>query len=123
MPDAHACHTYSRAYAKGVISSRQTPALVYGASVERACHENIIFIALSYGYALDHTTIASFISSMQNEISSIFSDILVVCEELKLLGGTHFSLYGVELSANVSKKWSGTIEEHAQAGSSKECSH
>ena len=90
------------AYAKGMISSRQ---------IERACHENIIFIALSYGYAPDHTTIASFISSMQSEISSVFSDILVVCEELKLLGGTHFSLDGVKLSANVSKEWSGTIDE------------
>ena len=30
------------AYAKGMISSRQ---------IERACHENIIFIALSYGHA------------------------------------------------------------------------
>jgi len=90
------------AYAKGMISSRQ---------IERACHENIIFIALSYGYAPDHSTIATFISSMQNEISSIFSDILVVCEELELLGGTHFSLDGVKLSANVSKEWSGTIEE------------
>jgi transposase len=90
------------AYAKGMISSRQ---------IERACHENIIFIALSYGYAPDHSTVAAFISSMQNEISSIFSDILVVCEELDLLGGTHFSLDGVKLSANVSKEWSGTIEE------------
>ena len=90
------------AYAKGMISSRQ---------IERACHENIIFIALSYGYAPDHSTIASFISSMQSEISSIFSDILLVCEELELLGGTHFSLDGVKLSANVSKEWSGTIEE------------
>jgi transposase len=90
------------AYAKGMISSRQ---------IERACHENIIFIALSYGYAPDHSTIASFISSMQNEISSIFSDILLVCEELELLGGTHFSLDGVKLSANVSKEWSGTIED------------
>ena len=90
------------AYAKGMISSRQ---------IERACHENIIFIALSYGYAPDHSTIASFISSMHTEISSIFSDILVVCEELNLLGGTHFSLDGVKLSANVSKEWSGTLEE------------
>ena len=90
------------AYAKGMISSRQ---------IERACHENIIFIALSYGYAPDHSTIAAFVSSMQNEISSIFSDILVVCEELELLGGTHFSLDGVKLSANVSKEWSGSIDE------------
>ena len=90
------------AYAKGMISSRQ---------IERACHENIIFMALCYNNAPDHSTIAAFVSSMQNEISAIFSDILVVCEELDLLGGTHFSLDGVKLSANVSKEWSGTIEE------------
>jgi transposase len=90
------------AYARGMISSRQ---------IERACHENIIFIALSYGYAPDHSTIAQFISSMQSEIQSIFSNILLVCEELGLLDGTHFSLEGVKLSANVSKEWSGTIAD------------
>ena len=42
---------------------------------------------------------------------SIFSNILLVCDELDLLGGTHFSLDGVKLSANVSKEWSGTIDE------------
>jgi DDE family transposase len=68
-------------------------------------------MALSYNNAPDHSTIASFISSMQSEISSIFSNILVVCEELELLGGTHFSLDGVKLSANVSKEWSGTLDE------------
>jgi len=90
------------AYARGLISSRQ---------IERACQENIIFIALSYGCAPDHSTIAAFISSLQSEISSIFSNILLVCEELGLLGGTHFSLDGVKLSANVSKEWSGTLDE------------
>jgi transposase len=90
------------AYARGMISSRQ---------IERACQENIIFIALSYGYAPDHSTIAQFISSMQSEIQTLFSNILLVCEGLGLLDGTHFSLDGVKLSANVSKEWSGTIEE------------
>jgi transposase len=90
------------AYARGMISSRQ---------IERACHENILFIALSYGYAPDHTTIASFISSMQSEVQTLFSNVLVVCEQLSLLDGTHFSLDGVKLSANVSKEWSGTIKE------------
>ena len=90
------------AYAKGMISSRQ---------IERACHENILFIALSYNHAPDHSTIAAFVSSMQKEIASIFSDILTVCDELDLLGGTHFSLDGVKLSANVSKAWSGTLDE------------
>ena len=90
------------AYARGMISSRQ---------VERACQENITFIALSYGYAPDHSTIAQFISSMQGEIQTLFSNILLVCEELGLLDGTHFSLDGVKLSANVSKEWSGTLDE------------
>jgi transposase len=90
------------AYSRGMISSRQ---------IEWACQENIIFIALSYGYAPDHSTIAQFISSMQSEIRTIFSNILLVCEELGLLDGTHFSLDGVKLSANVSKEWSGTIDE------------
>jgi transposase len=90
------------AYARGMISSRQ---------IERACQENILFIALSYGYAPDHSTIASFISSMQSEIETFFCNVLLVCEELGLLDGTHFSLDGVKLSANVSKEWSGTLEE------------
>ena len=90
------------AYARGMISSRQ---------IERTCQENIIFIALSYGYAPDHSTIASFISSMQSEIQTLFSNILLVCDGLGLLDGTHFSLDGVKLSANVSKEWSGAIEE------------
>ena len=90
------------AYARGMISSRQ---------IERACQENIIFIALSYGYAPDHSTIAQFISSMQSEIQTLFNNVLLVCEELGLLDGTHFSLDGVKLSANVSKEWSGTLEE------------
>jgi len=85
-----------------MISSRQ---------IERACQENIISIALSYGYAPDHSTIAQFISSMQSEIQTLFSNVLLVCEGLGLLDGTHFSLDGVKLSANVSKEWSGTIEE------------
>jgi transposase len=90
------------AYARGLLSSRQ---------IERACHENIIFIALCYGYTPDHSTIASFMSSLQSEIQTLFSNILLVCEELGLLAGTHFSLDGVKLSANVSKEWSGTFDE------------
>jgi transposase len=90
------------AYSRGVISSRQ---------IERACGENILFMALSCGYRPDHSTIAHFVSSMQQEIESIFGNILLVCEELDLLGGTHFSLDGVKLPANASKEWSGTFKE------------
>src|SRR5216117_278695 len=90
------------AYSRGMISSRQ---------IERACSENILFMALSGGYRPDHSTLAHFVSSMQKEIESIFANILLVCDELDLLGGTHFSLDGVKLPANASKEWSGTFTE------------
>lgn len=90
------------AYSRGMISSRQ---------IERACAENIIFMALSCGYKPDHSTIAHFVSSTQKEIESIFSNILLVCAELDLLGGTHFSLDGVKLPSNAAKEWSGTFKE------------
>ena len=90
------------AYSRGILSSRQ---------IERACGENILFMALSCGYRPDHSTIAHFVSSMQKEIESIFSNILLVCAELDLLGGTHFSLDGVKLPSNASKEWSGTFKE------------
>lgn len=90
------------AYSRGMISSRQ---------MERACVENITFMALACGYSPDHSTIAAFVSSMQEEVESVFCNVLLVCDQLGLLGGSHFSLDGVKLSANVSKEWSGTFEE------------
>lgn len=93
------------AYSRGLISSRQ---------MERACHENIVCMALSGGYQPDHSTLAHFVSSMQKEIERIFANILLVCDELHLLGGTHFSLDGVKLSSNASKEWSGTFKELKQ---------
>lgn len=90
------------AYSRGIISSRQT---------ERACSENVLFMALSGGCHPDHSTLAHFVSSMQKEIESIFGNILLVCDELDLLGGTHFSLDGIKLPSNASKEWSGTFKE------------
>src|SRR5580765_3346141 len=68
-------------------------------------------MALSGGCHPDHSTLAHFVSSMQQEIESLFTNILLVCEELHLLGGTHFSLDGVKFPANASKEWSGTFKE------------
>jgi transposase len=90
------------AYSRGIISSRR---------IERACGENILFMTLGCGYRPDHSTIAHFVSSMQEEIECIFGNILLVCDELELLGGTHFSLDGVKLPSNTSKEWSGTFKE------------
>jgi len=86
------------AYSRGLISSRK---------IERACKENVTFMALSCGQQPDHSTIATFVSSMQDEILPLFRDVLLVCEEMKLLGGTFFALDGSKLPSNASKEWSG----------------
>ncbi len=70
-------------YARGMISSRK---------VERACRENVVFIALTCGQHPDHSTIAAFVSSMQEAIPPLFRDVLLVCDELGLLGETEFAL-------------------------------
>lgn len=85
-------------YSRGLISSRQ---------IERACKENVTFMALSCGEQPDHSTIAAFVSSMRDEILPIFRDVLLVCEEERLLGGTFFALDGCKLASNASKEWSG----------------
>lgn len=87
------------AYSRGIISSRK---------IEKACKENIIFIALSGWSEPDHTTIANFVSSMKEEITFLFRNILLICNEVDLLSGTTFSLDGCKLSSNASKEWSGT---------------
>jgi transposase len=89
-------------YSRGLISSRQ---------IERACKENVVFMALCCGQQPDHSTIAAFVSSMKGEILPLFRDVLLVCEEEGLLGGTFFALDGCRLRSNASKEWSGTIRE------------
>src|SRR4030043_366919 len=87
-------------YPRGLISSRQ---------IERACKENVTFMALTCGEQPDHSTIAAFVASMKEEIKFMFRDVLLVCEEEGLLGGTFFALDGCKLASNASKEWSGTI--------------
>ena len=71
----------------------------------------MVFIALACGQQPDHSTIATFVSSMKDEILSLFRDVLLICEEMNLLGGTMFALDGCKLPANASKEWSGTFPE------------
>jgi transposase len=75
-------------YARGLISSRK---------MEQACRENVTFMALACGRRPDHSTIAVFVSSMPEEIVPFFRDVLLVCEEEGLLGGTFFGLDGCKL--------------------------
>jgi transposase len=89
-------------YSRGLISSRK---------IERACCENVTFMAMSCNQRPDHSTIAAFVSSMKGEILPLFRDILLVCEEENLLGGTFFALDGCKLSSNASKQWSGKFAD------------
>lgn len=79
--------------------------------IEQACRENITFMALSCGQYPDHSTIAAFVTSMQDEIVKILRNILLICEKEGLLGGTSFSLDGLKLPSNASKQMSGTFDE------------
>jgi len=90
------------AYSRGIISSRK---------IERACRENVTFMALSCMQYPDHSTIAAFVSPMKREILPLFTDVLLVCEEENLLGGTFFALDGCKISSNASKECSGTISD------------
>lgn len=88
------------AYARGINTSRK---------IERACKENVVFMAMSCGQEPDHSTIAAFVASLRDEIKPLFRDVLLVCEEMGLLGGTEFSLDGCKLPSNASTRWSGTF--------------
>lgn len=90
------------AYSKGIYSSRK---------IESTCKKNVQFMAIS-GYAQpDHSTIATFVSSMDDEVLNIFSDILMRCAQLDLIGGEVFAIDGCKISSNASKEYSGTFAE------------
>ena len=89
-------------YARGLISSRK---------IEAACRENVTFMALCCGQCPDHSTISTFVSSMRDEILPLFRDVLLVCEEENLLGGTVFALDGCKLPSNASRRKSGKFSD------------
>ena len=89
-------------YSRGLISSRQ---------IERACCENVTFMAMSCNQRPDHSTIAPFVSSMKDQIKPLFRDVLLVCEQEGLLGGTLFAVDGCKMPSNASKEWSGKFSE------------
>lgn len=87
------------AYAHGIISSRD---------IERACRENVVFMALSAGTKPHFTTIAQFIRGLGDVVQKLFVDVLLYCDELGLIGKEMFAVDGCKLSSAASKEWSGT---------------
>lgn len=87
------------AYSKGIIYSRR---------IEQLCRENVVCMALSADTVPHFTTIADFVSSLSAEITTIFRNVLLVCDEAGLIGKEMFAIDGVKLPSNASKEWSGT---------------
>ncbi len=86
------------AYSKGIFTSRK---------IARCCEQNIIFMALSADTQPHYTTISSFISSKQEQIVDLFVQVLMICDEMKLIGREMFAIDGCKLPGNASKQWSG----------------
>jgi transposase len=90
------------AYSRGIISSRK---------IERCCRENVVFMALSADTRPHFTTVADFISTMDKEVGSLFSNVLLICDDMGLIGKEMFAIDGCKISSNASKEWSGTRED------------
>ena len=87
------------AYSRGITSSRE---------IAKCCEENIIFMALSANSRPHFTTIADFISSLNQEITHLFLQVLLVCDHQNLIGKEMFAIDGCKLPSNAAKEWSGT---------------
>lgn len=90
------------AYSRGVTSSRK---------IERLCRENIVFMALSADSQPHFTTIANFISRMDEVIQPLFVEVLMTCDQAGLIGGKMFAIDGCKLPSNASRELSGTKKE------------
>ena len=92
------------AYSRGIITSRK---------IEAACAQNVLFIAISGDSQPSYTHIAKFVRELGPEVQALFTQVLMTCDGLGLIGKTMFAIDGVKLPANASKERSGTHAELA----------
>jgi transposase len=92
-------------YSRGLVSSR---------AIERACRENVVFIALTRDAAPHFTTIAGFLSATGEHIPALFTQVLYLCDRQGLIGREMFAIDGVKLPSNASKAKSGTRADFAR---------
>jgi transposase len=90
------------AYSRGLTSSRP---------IERACAQNVQFMALSGDTQPSYTHIAKFVRELGDQIKPLFAQVLMTCDRLGLIGRNLFAIDGVKLPANASKERSGTHAE------------
>src|SRR5688572_965402 len=79
------------AYSRGIVTSR---------GIERACRENVVFMAISGDSAPQFTTIAGFVRELGAEAGAVFARVLLVCDRLGLIGRQMFAIDGVKLPSN-----------------------
>jgi transposase len=87
------------AYSRGITSSRKIAAM---------CDQNVVFMAISADSRPHFTTIADFVSGCPEEIGVLFRQVVMICDELGLIGREMFAIDGCKLPSNASKEWSGT---------------
>jgi transposase len=90
------------AYSRGLNTSRR---------IEAACRQNVLFMALSGDAQPSYTHIAKFVREMAGQIQPLFTQMLLVCDRLGLIGRQMFAFDGVKLPSNASKERSGTHAE------------
>ncbi len=90
------------AYSRGLISSRR---------IEAACRQNVQFMALSGDSQPSYTHIAKFVRELADDIQPLFTQVLLTCDRMGLIGREMFAIDGVKLPANASKERSGTHAE------------
>jgi transposase len=71
----------------------------------------MIVMALSADTHSHFTTIADFISSSSEQIIELFRDVLLICDEMGLIGKEMFAIDGCKMPSNAAKEWSGTKAE------------
>ena len=92
------------ACSRGLITSRK---------IEAAFEHNVLFMAISGDARPCDTHIAKFVRELGPQIGALFTQVLMTCDRLGLIGRTMFAIDGVKLPANASKEKSGTHAELA----------
>lgn len=86
------------AYHRGITGSRK---------IEQLCKTNTVFMALSGFLTPDHSTLAAFVSKSPSRIEVLFTEVVMACDDLGLIGKDAFAIDGTKLSSNASKEQSG----------------
>jgi hypothetical protein len=89
------------AYSRGIVSR----------AIERACQEHVLFMALSGDSAPHFTTIARFVSTLGDEIATVFAAVVAICDAPGLITREVFAIDGVKLPSHAAKQKSGTRAE------------